>query len=215
MTVSAGRFVHSLNNRLKNGHNIALPPLRERREDIGLLLVAFLRVRFGSAAELQRIQSSAEYPGGWLPASALASIARSRLPGNVRDIEGMATNLFTCVGPGARDPRAVVAERLAAIEQLTPAAHEERPSGGRKARDVAAALEASGWNRQRAMKLLGVSKQTLWRELRTRPELAKLLDFSLEELRRQVAACGGDLARLAAELGVPEQLLARRLAPGH
>jgi two-component system nitrogen regulation response regulator GlnG len=57
--VNDGRFVSSLYSRLTNGVTINLPPLRERREDIGLLLVKLLSERFGSAAELQRIHSSA------------------------------------------------------------------------------------------------------------------------------------------------------------
>ena len=43
---------------------------------------------------------------------------------------------------------------------------------------MVAALEASGWDRRRAMEHLGVSKSTLWRYLRPHPELVRLLDLS-------------------------------------
>jgi len=86
--VNDGRFVSSLLSRLMNGVTINLPPLRERREDIGLLLVAFLRAQLGGAAKLQRIQFSPADGSGWLSSETIAAIARSPLPGNVRDLEG-------------------------------------------------------------------------------------------------------------------------------
>ncbi|HZL19603.1 MAG TPA: sigma 54-interacting transcriptional regulator, partial [Polyangia bacterium] len=82
--VNDGRFVSSLLSRLMNGVTINLPPLRERREDIGLLLVAFLRAQLGGAAKLQRIQFSPADGSGWLSSETIAAIARSPLPGNVR-----------------------------------------------------------------------------------------------------------------------------------
>jgi hypothetical protein len=83
---------------------------------------------------------------------------------------------------------------------------------GKKApRDLVAALEAAGWKRRQAMKVLNISKQTLWRALQKRPELARLLDLSPRDLARGLEACAGDVARFAREVDVPEALLARRL----
>jgi two-component system, NtrC family, nitrogen regulation response regulator GlnG len=47
--VAAGRFNLSLYNRFSNRSDITLPPLRERREDIGVLLVHFLRDQMGES----------------------------------------------------------------------------------------------------------------------------------------------------------------------
>jgi two-component system nitrogen regulation response regulator GlnG len=213
--VNDGRFMRSLCGRLTNGVTINLPPLRERREDIGLLLVTFLRTRFGSAAELQRIQSSSTYGSPWLSAQTIASIALSALPSNVRDLQGLAKTLRTCIVPGARDTHSVVAERLAILAKLAGSPASAKPSSGQKAPiDIVAALDASGWDRRRAMEHLGVSKSTLWRYLRPHPELVRLLDLSLKYLRRELEACGGEVASLAAKLGIPEALLTRRLTAG-
>jgi two-component system nitrogen regulation response regulator GlnG len=54
--VAAGRFDSSLYNRFSNRSDITLPPLRERREDIGVLLVQFLRDEMGDS-ELHRLQA--------------------------------------------------------------------------------------------------------------------------------------------------------------
>ena len=61
------------------------------------------------------------------------------------------------------------------------------------------------------MKVLNISKQTLWRALQKRPELARLLDLSPRDLVRGLEAFAGDVARFAREVDVPEALLARRL----
>ena len=189
--------------------------MRERREDIGLLLVRFLRERFGSAAELQRIQSSTAYGNPWLSAQTIASIGLSALPSNVRDLQGLAKTLRTCIVPGARDTETVVAERLAVLAKLAGSPTSAAPiSGPKEPLDMVAALEASGWDRRRAMEHLGVSKSTLWRYLRPHPELVRLLDLSLEYLRRELEACGGEVATLATKLGISEALLTRRLAAG-
>jgi two-component system nitrogen regulation response regulator GlnG len=210
--VNDGRFVSSLYGRLTNGVTINLPPLRERREDIGLLLVKLLSERFGSALELQRIHSSSEYGQPWLSSTTIASIALSALPGNVRDLEGLAKTLRTCIVPGARDTHTVVRERLAVLAELArPLTSAAPPMGEKAPRDLVAALEAACWNRRQAMKVLNISKQTLWRALRKRPELARLLDLSPRDLARGLEACAGDVARLAREVDVPEALLARRL----
>ena len=210
--VNDGRFISSLYGRLTNGVTINLPPLRERREDIGLLLVKLLSERFGSAAELQRIHSSSAYGQPWLSSKTIASIALSALPGNVRDLQGLAKTLRTCIVPGTRDTHTVVRERLAVLAELVRPPTSAAPPMGKKApRDLVAALEAAGWNRRQAMKVLNISKQTLWRELGKRPELARLLALSPRDLARGLEACAGDVARLAREVDVPEALLARRL----
>jgi two-component system nitrogen regulation response regulator GlnG len=209
--VNEGSFMRSLCGRLTNGVTIKLPPLRERREDIGLLLVTFLRGRFGSVAELQRIQSSGAYGSPWLSAETIASIALSALPWNVRDLQGLAKILRTCIVPGARDTHTVVTERLAVLAKLAGSPTAAPASGKKAPLDMVAALEASGWNRRRAMANLGVSKSTLWRYLRPHPDLVRLLDLSFEYLRRELEACGGEVARLAAKLEIPEALLTRRL----
>ena len=209
--VKSGRFLPSLHNRLTNGYPISLPPLRDRRPDVGLLLVAFLRQQFGGAGELQRIQWSGADGRGWLSSRAIASIALSHLPGNVRDLEGLARALRTCSGPGARDTRTVIAERLAVLEELAPASDGQASSKAKGPRDLAGALEASRWNRQRAMKVLNVSKATFYRLLGREPDVARLLHLSEQDLLRDLRACDGDLSRLAAKLQLPEDLVARRL----
>ena len=72
--VNAGRFEPALFHRLNSAVQIALPPLHERREDIGLLLVTFLRQHLAAMNALQRLDEPAEKTAHWLPARAVAAI---------------------------------------------------------------------------------------------------------------------------------------------
>jgi len=92
-----GRFRAPLLHRL-TGYEMWLPPLRERRDDFGLLLVHFLRQELAAVGEEHRLTA----PGGvggaagvgnvggtpapWLPASLVARLARHEWPGNVRQL---------------------------------------------------------------------------------------------------------------------------------
>ncbi|WP_437955582.1 sigma 54-interacting transcriptional regulator [Sorangium sp. So ce119] len=73
--VEDGKFRADLLNRL-TGHRIELPPLRDRREDLGLLLAALLRRATPEFAERLKIK-----PG------AARALLQHRWDGNVRELE--------------------------------------------------------------------------------------------------------------------------------
>jgi DNA-binding NtrC family response regulator len=73
-----GRFRNDLYYRL-NVHHVALPPLRERKEDIPLLLDHFI----GQAADSLGITPPS------YPKELLELLAAYHFPGNVRELEGM------------------------------------------------------------------------------------------------------------------------------
>lgn len=81
--VKTGHFRQDLLQRL-TGHRVRLPPLRERREDMGLLLAAFLR---RAGRESIQIQSKA----------ALAMLLYD-WPGNVRELENCVAAALTVAG---------------------------------------------------------------------------------------------------------------------
>ncbi|HZF09769.1 MAG TPA: sigma 54-interacting transcriptional regulator [Thermoanaerobaculia bacterium] len=90
--IADGRFRPALFHRLA-GYEIALPPLRERRDDFGLLLFHFLRQELQEIGEERRLL--APEPGGqpWMPASLVARLARCDWPGNVRQLRNVARQL--------------------------------------------------------------------------------------------------------------------------
>jgi hypothetical protein len=75
------------------------------------------------------------------------------------------------------------------------------------------AFQDSNWNRERAAKLLGISRGCFWRRVTRWPELHRLARVSLPILLYEKEACGGDLERLADFVGTTVALLSRRLEP--
>ncbi|HAF94246.1 MAG TPA: sigma-54-dependent Fis family transcriptional regulator, partial [Pseudomonas sp.] len=82
--VAAGRFRQDLYYRL-NVIELRVPPLRERREDIGLLADVMLK----------RLAAECGEPSARLTADALAKLESYRFPGNVRELENMLERAYT------------------------------------------------------------------------------------------------------------------------
>ena len=156
--IAAGQFREDLYYRLNVLH-IALPPLRERREDIGHLAATFLR-RF--AGELGKDAAT-------LTAEALRVLERHAWPGNVRELQNLMERAVVLsdgpeIGaasfPGLRPTAPAESETRRDDLALEPALEEfERKL-------VLRALAASNDNKAQAARLLGVSERTLWYKLK-------------------------------------------------
>lgn len=151
--VAAGRFRSDLYYRL-NVVEIAVPPLRERAEDIPYLTAAFVR-RF--AREFKR------------PITGLTEAAEERLtrwpwPGNVRELRNVIERAcLLCEGHllTEADLARSLTERPVIV---SPPRDEEEPSGPPPDRDrVRTALDESGGNKSLAARRLGVSRRALYR----------------------------------------------------
>jgi two-component system response regulator HydG len=139
-----------------------LPPLRERSEDIPLLVQAFLGEFCQTHAKrLSRVQPAA-----------MAIFMRHPWPGNVRQlrnvIEGaviMAAAEDTEIGP-----QHLPAEIRQAVEAMGPVADDVHIRIGTSLHDVerelirATLLHTDG-NRAKTARLLGMSRKTLYRKL--------------------------------------------------
>jgi len=155
--MKAGTFREDLFYRL-NGVTVGLPPLRERREDIPLLVEHFLEV---IAVEMRTPRRRAN------PA-AMALLMAYRWPGNVRELENEVRRAVALSidligadelspevrGQGAADPGAsyigrplkeVVREATEQVERLA----------------IKAALEIQGWNKVQTAAALDISRPTL------------------------------------------------------
>ncbi|MEM8932895.1 MAG: sigma 54-interacting transcriptional regulator [Acidobacteriota bacterium] len=89
--IEAGRFRAPLLHRL-SGYAIRLPPLRERRDDIGRLLLFFLREELSTLGEAWRLDAGdRRHP--WLPGALVARLASYSWPGNVRQLRNIARQL--------------------------------------------------------------------------------------------------------------------------
>ena len=90
--VAAGRFRAPLLHRL-GGYAIRLPPLRERRDDIGRLFFHFLREELAVVGEERRLADPGPDAQPWPPAAWIARFAAAPWPGNVRQLRNVARSL--------------------------------------------------------------------------------------------------------------------------
>ncbi|HVV52511.1 MAG TPA: sigma 54-interacting transcriptional regulator [Polyangia bacterium] len=218
--VAEHRFHGALHKRLKSAFPINLPPLRERREDVGVLLLHLLRKQLPNPSVLQRLQDTDARVRPWLSARDVAAVARSPLDANVRSLLALARRLADAIDDGPKaDTHAIVSEFLQEsatpdlVRPVQPADDHSTPTPITFDEErITAALEKAGWQRLKAAELLGVSRRTFYRWLDRDAHLRQLLDADPEELKRQLAAVGGDIDRLAADLGTTPAVLRRLLA---
>jgi two-component system response regulator HydG len=137
---------------------IHLPPLRERREDIPLLVEAFMhRLRLKTQKPITRIDKEA-----------LEHVVGYDWPGNVRELVNVIEYAFVLCPRGE-----ILIEHLPAHVSGT-ASHgssERRPPArkrlaGDEKRQLLAALEKADGNKSEAARILGISRVTLWKRLK-------------------------------------------------
>jgi two-component system, NtrC family, response regulator AtoC len=165
--VAAGRFRKDLFYRI-NGVRVVIPPLRERPEDIPLLVEHFARQlpnqkRFTPAA-LQALNQF-EWPGNVRELHFAVERASLLSEGDVIDIADLPPEILERSGGGfagrGASPSVTAPPDGAADRSFVPDDDddEEGPDLGR----VRAALEQAKWRREKAAEILGVSPRTLYR----------------------------------------------------
>ena len=90
--IQHGQFKAPLLHRLA-GFEVRLPPLRERREDIGLLFYHFAREELEVLGEVHRLLPQDPYARPWLPARVAAQLVRYAWPGNIRELRNVTRQL--------------------------------------------------------------------------------------------------------------------------
>jgi len=182
--VADGHFREDLYHRLYV-FPIALPPLRQRREDIAALVTHFLKV---ANAQYRRSVSGLSDP-------VMAALSAYDWPGNVRQLENTIYRLVIIAAEGEIQPEHVpedlpldlsaapqvpASEKPATGTVTTAAPRSLRlPPEGIKLRNYLAGLEAelidqalarTGGNRNQAARLLGLNRTTLVEKLRKRDQ---------------------------------------------
>ncbi len=154
--VDRGEFREDLFFRL-NVVQIRLPPLRERREDIPLLLDHFLR---------QFRQENGREIEGFTP-EALEALLNYRWPGNIRELRNVVERMVVLARGewiGARDIPVELREGNSERKANGPLAGVVSMREAEK-RMLQQALEDQKGNRTLAAKQLGISRRTLHRKL--------------------------------------------------
>lgn len=156
-----GSFRRDLFYRL-NVINIHVPPLRERRDDIPLLIVHFLRKHATSDQSLPIIDDAT-----------LALLTSYTWPGNVRELENVIERAITLNRGGRITPddlparvRSNQPKAVDGVETLDDLASlfADMPSLDEvERRYLLHVLEATGGNRSRTAEIIGISRRTIYR----------------------------------------------------
>lgn len=161
--VKAGRFRSDLYHRLEV-LGLELPPLRARKEDIGLLARHFVR-----QLSLQEGKSVPQ-----LNAPALDRLKRYDWPGNIRELQNVILKYVLLIEEG-QDPAELV-ERL--IGEKLQLRNQSAVTGAGETitlrigrledmeREVIRYLKSTGRSSAEIARLLGTSRTTLWRKTR-------------------------------------------------
>ncbi len=154
--VLSGAFRDDLYYRL-NVFPVILPPLRERIEDIPLLLGHFI-AKFNQQMG-KKIQGIAD--------QVLEILEGYRWPGNVREFSNAIEHAFVhCKGTLIRPsdlPESILRESRADRLHKAPPAHKALEDAERDL--ILKELQAASWKKGIAAKRLGMSRATLWRKM--------------------------------------------------
>jgi PAS domain S-box-containing protein len=150
--VARGAFREDLYYRVRVVE-VRLPPLRDRREDVPLLVERFV-------ARFNRLQGRS-VPG--VAPTVLSLLAVHDWPGNVRELENVIERAFILCGEGPIEdrhlPPELTGQRAAAPVTLEEAVREA------ERRQILAAIQRNGNSRLAAARELGIHKSTLFRKV--------------------------------------------------
>lgn len=221
------------------GYEIWIPPLRQRREDIGVLVYHFAKEELAAIGESHRLHSADPYTEPWLPPALATRLVSYDWPGNIRQLRNVVRRIVigsrgqatTHMDPqleaelsvrlpssgtppgGTPAPAAQSAAPLATPVPQPPAA----PVGPRrKPSDVSepelvAALRAHAWDLTAAADELGIVRSSIYDLIERSPTIRKAGDLSSDEIKRCFHDCGGDLDQMVTKLEVSKKALRRRL----
>jgi two-component system response regulator HydG len=158
--VEKGEFRDDLFYRL-NQVMIRLPPLRERREDIPLLVERFLSI--ASEAHGKKIESIAP--------EAVRKLASHQWLGNARELRSVIETMVV-EADGPRLTLDDLPEHIRGSTDIVPVGLPNMPNTAGltmvqlESLHIANTLKFTGGNREKTAKLLGIGARTLYRKLR-------------------------------------------------
>jgi two-component system nitrogen regulation response regulator GlnG len=232
--IQEGRFREPLLHRL-SGYEIRVPPLRERREDIGLLFHFFAREALATIHEEHRLKPDRPDVDPWLPTALASRLVRYGWPGNIRQLHNLTRQIVISsrgrptlrLDPRLEEDLPPPASALAPVPMPGPVSpptprppepvvNPKTSTPRRKLSDcteeqIVAALETNNWEIKKAAEHLGVARSSLYDWLDRSPHVTSANRLTQEELARHLRESQGDLAVMSQRLKMSRWALVRRL----
>jgi two-component system nitrogen regulation response regulator GlnG len=218
--IDGNKFNEPLYHRLAE-FALSIPPLRDRRDDIGRLLVHLIRLA-GQEMKVGDPLSSGSEERPWLSSSVVEELLNHHWPGNVRQLRNVARQLVVChhdeerarisevvqsALQGGRDITGNIQSSPQADEQPLVAKNLEAISED----DLVDALRQAQWRRDAAAKLLGISRTSIYQLIRKSKRLRTIQEIPSDELKQAFEAQRGDLLKMANALEISPHALKIRL----
>ncbi|MDD5544311.1 MAG: sigma 54-interacting transcriptional regulator [Acidobacteriia bacterium] len=149
--VDEGKFREDLFYRL-NVIPLSIPPLKDRKEDIPLLLDHFI----------SQFNEQTEKNIAGITKEALNILMDYHWPGNIRQLENAIEHAFVKSHGKSLEPASLPVEILTTskhYQAFQPEAKDERET-------IIASLQQAGWNKAKASRELGIDRVTLWRKMK-------------------------------------------------
>ena len=135
---------------------LKLPPLRERREDLPLLVNHFVDTFNGELGKgIRRIAPEA-----------LEALEAYSYPGNIRELQNVIEHAFVCCEGHVIRLEHLPRDIFEHSENTSSDSHTRGPLRAVERDTIKSVLERTGWRYKTASTELGISRSTLWRKLR-------------------------------------------------
>jgi two-component system nitrogen regulation response regulator GlnG len=206
-------FKAALRHRL-GACEITLPPLREHPEDIGELLLYFLRESAVAAARddfLPGVHTAAPVIATW--AVLYFAFLTYHWPGNVRELANFAQQVVLA---SERTPMLNQHLRAAMMGRGSPTSSLSGRTRRRKMQDIdddtfEQAMLANECDVFRVAQQLGVSRAAVYRRIEASPRYCLASEIPPQDLQRLMAEHAGDTATVARQLRVSHNSLRNQL----
>jgi two-component system, NtrC family, nitrogen regulation response regulator GlnG len=225
--IQEGRFKAPLLHRLA-GYDIRVPPLRERREDIGLLFHHFARQELEALGEAHRLKPEDPFTEPWLPSGLASRLVRYGWPGNIRQLRNVTRQLV--IGsrgqphlrldaqfeqelsspPTSRPEVSARSSSSSSAAQPAPEVKRRKPSDITTA-ELLAALRENEWDLKPTADQLGIPRPSIYDLIERHPNIRIAGQLSAEEITRCYKECQGDVDAMARRLEVSRKALLRRV----
>ena len=155
--VKSGRFREDLLYRLRVVE-VALPPLRERAEDIPLLVERLLA----------RAERELERPIRAISSEAVELLQKHSWPGNVRELYNVIQRAVVLARTDVITPDLVALAGLEEPDENEPSTtpYQARTIADVEREHIRQTLRETGWNKKRSTELLGIARPTLDRKIK-------------------------------------------------
>jgi two-component system nitrogen regulation response regulator GlnG len=217
-------FNHALVRRLES-FIIRIPPLRNRREDIGLLI-----------CHLAKRADFAPVNLGQIPPGLISDMLNFEWPGNIRQLSNVLKRALLSIQMGEYPHLANMVESPKTIPPASvelrkaqtgvtagggaataPAAPNESSHIERKKlrdlteQDVVDAMNRHGWTIQYAADDLGISRPSMYKLIEANSQIRRVEQIPADEIREHLTAANNHVEQCAAQLKTPSEALRRHL----